>query len=57
MPKKVNKGQMQEQIDENLRRAYAQTVEEEVPERFLKLLDQLRNQGAGKPDDKDGSKK
>ncbi|ARE40208.1 hypothetical protein RGUI_2067 [Rhodovulum sp. P5] len=48
---------MQEQIDENLRRAYAQTVEEEVPERFLKLLDQLRNQGAGKPDDKDGSKK
>ncbi|PTW50647.1 MULTISPECIES: NepR family anti-sigma factor [Rhodovulum] len=36
---------MQEQIDENLRRVYAQAVEEQVPDRFLKLLEQLRGDG------------
>ncbi|MGC9418916.1 MAG: NepR family anti-sigma factor [Rhodovulum sp.] len=35
---------MEEQIDENLRRVYAQATEEEVPERFLTLLEQLRKQ-------------
>ncbi|TCP43061.1 hypothetical protein EV662_102254 [Rhodovulum marinum] len=44
MPDKDRKGRMEEQIDENLRRVYAQATEEEVPERFLTLLDQLRKQ-------------
>jgi hypothetical protein len=33
---------MEEQIDDNLRRVYAQAVEQDVPERFLRLLDELR---------------
>ncbi|MCE8421024.1 NepR family anti-sigma factor [Rhodovulum sulfidophilum] len=37
---------MEEQIDDNLRRVYAQAVEEQVPDRFLKLLEQLRGAGA-----------
>jgi hemerythrin-like domain-containing protein len=32
-------------IDENLRRAYADTAKEPVPDRFIKLLEQLRQQG------------
>ncbi|MEX5728220.1 hemerythrin-like domain-containing protein [Rhodovulum iodosum] len=41
---------MEEQIDANLRRVYADTVQEEVPERFLKLLDELREKGKAVPD-------
>ncbi|WP_231119141.1 NepR family anti-sigma factor [Rhodovulum sp. MB263] len=37
---------MEEQIDDNLRRVYAQAVEEQVPDRFLKLLEQLRGTGS-----------
>ena len=32
------------QIDENLKRVYQQAAEEEVPDRFLALLQQLREQ-------------
>jgi hypothetical protein len=39
---------MEEQIDENLRRVYAQAVEEEVPDRFLRLLDELRKKDRDK---------
>ncbi|WP_425442807.1 NepR family anti-sigma factor [Roseovarius mucosus] len=35
---------MTETIDENLRRAYADTAKEPVPDRFIKLLEQLREQ-------------
>ena len=31
-------------IDENLQRVYRQTVEEEVPDRFQELIEQLRKQ-------------
>lgn len=48
---------MDKQIDENLRRAYHEVAKEEVPERFIKLLEELRQQDeaaktpepAGKP--------
>lgn len=33
---------LQRQIDENLRRVYQQTVEEQVPDRFVQLLQQLK---------------
>ena len=33
---------MDQQIDDNLRRVYSEAFEEPVPERFTKLLDQLR---------------
>ncbi len=32
------------QIDENLKRIYDKFVEDEVPERFAKLIEQLRDQ-------------
>lgn len=37
---------MDKQIDENLRRAYREVVQEEVPERFIRLLEELRQQDA-----------
>ncbi len=39
-------------IDENIRRVYEDLLEDEVPDRFKKLLDQLREQDA----QKDGGK-
>ncbi|SES98226.1 NepR family anti-sigma factor [Paracoccus homiensis] len=35
---------IQRQIDENLRRVYEQDKQEEIPERFLSLLEKLREQ-------------
>lgn len=39
------KAEVEKQIDENLRRVYEQDSTEEVPDRFLDLLKQLREQG------------
>ncbi|MBC56031.1 MAG: regulator [Confluentimicrobium sp.] len=39
-----NKSRLEEQIDENLRRVYQQKLEEDVPDRFKELLDQLKEQ-------------
>ena len=39
--------QVAAQIDENLRRVYAEVAEGEVPDRFKNLLEQLRAQDAG----------
>jgi hypothetical protein len=36
------------QIDENLKRVYAEALDAEVPERFKLLLAQLREKEAGK---------
>ncbi len=36
--------QADNQIDENLKRIYDNIVEDEVPERFAKLIEQLRDQ-------------
>lgn len=41
---------IREQIDENLRRAYAATLNEELPDRFKELLSRLK---AATPDAKD----
>ena len=38
------KAALEKQIDENLKRVYQQDAEEEVPDRFLALLQQLREQ-------------
>ena len=35
---------VEKQIDENLRRVYEQDVTEQIPDRFLALLEQLREQ-------------
>ena len=42
MSPKKSKANLNEEIDENLRRVFAQSLEEEVPDRFKNLLDQLR---------------
>lgn len=38
------KAALEKQIDENLRRVYEEDVTQEVPDRFLALLQQLREQ-------------
>lgn len=38
------KAALEKQIDENLKRVYQQDTPEEVPDRFLALLQQLRDQ-------------
>lgn len=45
-PKPDNKRQeaVEKQIDENLRRVYEQDATEQIPDRFLQLLKQLREQ-------------
>lgn len=35
---------LEQQIDENLRRVYQQDTQQEVPDRLLSLLQQLREQ-------------
>ncbi len=35
---------MEKQIDENLRRVYEQDATQQIPDRFLQLLDKLREQ-------------
>ena len=35
---------LEKQIDENLRRVYEQETQQEVPDRFLTLLERLRDQ-------------
>lgn len=38
------KAALEQQIDENLKRVYQQDTSEDVPDRFLALLQQLREQ-------------
>ncbi|WEF24468.1 NepR family anti-sigma factor [Paracoccus sp. S3-43] len=38
------KAAVEKQIDENLRRAFEQDTTEDIPDRFLALLEQLRQQ-------------
>lgn len=35
---------IEKQIDENLRRVYEQETTQQIPDRFLQLLDKLREQ-------------
>lgn len=35
---------VEKQIDENLRRVYEQAIKEEIPDRLLQLLEQLKAQ-------------
>ncbi len=44
MTRRPKKPQAERDIDENLRRVYQRVVEEEVPDRFTHLLEQLRQQ-------------
>lgn len=48
MNKENDKSNLRRQIDENLKRAYEQDLEREVPDRFRQLLDQLREKESSK---------
>nr|WP_309501898.1 NepR family anti-sigma factor [uncultured Roseovarius sp.] len=48
---------MEQDIDTNLRRVYSEAVQEKVPDRFTKLLEQLRQQEAESDDQEDGHQK
>ena len=43
--KPAPKSSLERQIDENLRRVYQQSLDETVPDKFLQLLSQLKEQG------------
>ncbi len=40
------KSKIRDQIDENLKRIYDETLKEEIPDRLTQLLDQLRKKSA-----------
>ena len=46
MPPEKNSSDIFEEIDENLRKAYAGLLNEDLPHRFHELLQKLREQGA-----------
>ena len=43
MTKKPSTSNLDDSIDENLRRVYQSVIQEDVPDRFKDLLDQLKN--------------
>ena len=51
MTQRQQSSRTKREIDENLRRAYGDLANQDVPDRFTKLLDQLRKSGTP-----DGSK-
>ncbi|WP_321364656.1 NepR family anti-sigma factor [uncultured Celeribacter sp.] len=44
MAQQKPKPNLDEQIEMNLKKVYQKTLEEEVPDRFLELLEQLKEQ-------------
>ncbi|PTQ74919.1 NepR family anti-sigma factor [Celeribacter persicus] len=46
MAQQRSKHELDEQIEANLRRVYQKTLEEEIPDRFLDLLEKLKEQDA-----------
>jgi len=56
MPAKRTKSKLDQQIDENLKRVYDDMLKEDVPDRFMDLIQQLRqSDGSRSPDGSDGS--
>ncbi|CUH75629.1 hypothetical protein SAMN04488093_101344 [Tropicibacter naphthalenivorans] len=46
MTQNAKRSRLQSEIDENLKRAFEEVVNQDVPDRFTRLLDQLRAQEA-----------
>lgn len=55
MTKERRNTKLDQQIDENLRRAYSEAANEPIPDRFTQLLEQLRQQEQSKEAEEDGS--
>jgi len=47
MPDSNPKSRIRAQIDENLKRIYDETLQEEIPDRLTKLLEELRQKTGG----------
>lgn len=47
MPHNLKRSRLQSEIDDNLKRAFDEVVSQDVPDRFLTLLNQLRSQEDG----------
>lgn len=54
MAKNSKTTKLERQIDDNLRRVYSDLSEEPLPDRFVKLLDELRKQENSKSDTQSG---
>jgi len=54
MAKNSKTTKLERQIDENLRRVYSDLSDEPLPDRFVKLLDELRKQENSKSDTQSG---
>ena len=52
MAKKNEDTNVVNQIDDNLKRVFQEKIEEEIPDRFQKLLEQLRSTDAKSKDSK-----
>lgn len=48
MTQEPTKSRLKQQIDENLKRVYDEALKEDVPDRFKKLLQQLKDKERGK---------
>ncbi|WP_425099438.1 NepR family anti-sigma factor [Tropicibacter sp. S64] len=48
-----NNSRLQQEIEANLKRAYDDVLNQDVPDRFTQLLAQLQQAGAGTMSDKD----
>lgn len=48
MARDKQKSGLERQIEENLRKVYQKTVDEDVPDRFTELLKQLKEQDESK---------
>jgi len=54
MPAKRTKSKVDQQIDENLKRVYDDALKAEVPDRFIALIQQLKDSdGSQRPDGTD----
>lgn len=47
MKEDTSTAKLKEQIDENLKRVYQEALDEQLPDRFRDLIEQLRRKGAG----------
>ena len=56
MAESDTRSKIRNQIDENLKRIYDETLHEAIPDRLTQLLEQLRRKTSGEADD-DGQEK
>jgi hypothetical protein len=56
MPESNPKSKIKDQIDENLRRIYDETLNEQIPDKLTVLLEQLRRKVLHSPENDDGDR-